>query len=329
MTSDIFSGPARIAVLGAGSLGSVIGGRLAQAGNEVLLVNRNRDFVETVNAGGLVLVERGERETIALRAARDASNEEPFDLVIVLVKSFHTEEAMTASARLFGDDTIVLSLQNGVGHEDTLARFVPAGNLLAGKSWLGGLMTSPGVIEASATGRETVIGEPSGPVSERARAVAALFDAAGLATRVSANIRGVIWDKLLVNTATGALSGITRLDYGNLYDVGEITGIACAAVAEGMAVARALGIELSHAAPEDVWLSVKNGLAFNFKASILQSLEKGSITEIDHINGAIVREGARLGIPTPVNSTLVACIKGIERSLAPKSEADVRRGEEG
>jgi 2-dehydropantoate 2-reductase len=123
-----------------------------------------------------------------------------------------------------------------------------------------------------------------------------------------------MWDKLLVNIATGALSGITRLPYGELYAVPELEVTAMAAVAEAIAVANASGIALETVHPRDAWVKAGSGLPPEFKASMLQSLEKGSVTEVDFINGAVVRAGAKAGVPTPVNATLVACVKGIERA---------------
>ena len=126
---------------------------------------------------------------------------------------------------------------------------------------------------------------------------------------------GTIWDKLLVNVATGALSGITGLAYGPLYRVPEVEACAVAAVTEAMAVAKASGIRLSMTDPREPWVKAGDGLPADFKASMLQSLEKGSVTEIDFVNGSVVRWGARCGVPTPVNQTLVAAMKGIENHM--------------
>ena len=126
-----------------------------------------------------------------------------------------------------------------------------------------------------------------------------------------------MWDKLLINVATGALAGITRLTYGALYAVPEVESCALAAVAEAMAVAKASGVKLSWTEPRGPWLKASDGLPPEFKTSLLQSLEKGTRTEIDFINGSVVRGGERCGVPTPVNRTLVACVKGIERGLEP------------
>jgi 2-dehydropantoate 2-reductase len=307
----------KIHILGAGSLGCAIGGTLAVGGSDVTLIARSREHVDAVNARGLVLrdADGGER-VVRLAAATDARGLSPAELVIVLVKSFHTEAAIDGYKQAVGQDTIVMSLQNGLGHEEVLANAVGHERLLAGKTYVGGVFLAPGVVRAGVPGKLTLIGEPGGGITQRVRRVAAEFERAGLKTTASDNISGVIWDKLLVNTATGALSAITRLAYGPLYAVPELEATAIAAVAEAMAVARAKGVTLSIEEPVNAWRLAGAGLGPDFKASMLQSLEKGSVTEIDFINGAVVREGERLGVPTPVNRTLVACVKGIEKGLS-------------
>ena len=171
-------------------------------------------------------------------------------------------------------------------------------------------------------GKATYIGELDGRITSRANALADTFNAAGLATTVSDNIVGTMWDKLLVNVATGALTGTTGLTYGQLYDEPLLKTTAIAAVAEAIAVAHAAGVTLSTSDPERPWTIAGEGLSPAFKTSMLQSLEKGSITEIDFINGAVVRWGQQRGVPTPVNATLVACIKGIERAMTDRQHRE-------
>jgi 2-dehydropantoate 2-reductase len=306
----------KICVLGAGALGCAIGAALGEAGSEVWLVNRSKAHVEAMKADGLVLVTpQGERR-VAVNAATTCTEVGVVDLVIVLVKSFHTRDAIAGAAPLIGERTVVLSLQNGLGHEDVLAEFVGRQRVLAGKTYVGGVLLAPGRIISGTAGKETIIGELDGSVSDRASAIAAEFNRAGLATTVSDNIVGTMWDKLLVNVSTGALSAITRLPYGALYAVPEVKAAAVAAVAEAMAVARAAGVKLSFNEPEQPWVRAAEGLPADFKASMLQSLEKGSVTEIDFVNGAVVRWGERFKVPTPVNAALVGCVKGIERGLS-------------
>jgi len=303
-------------MLGAGALGSAIGGTLAAGGSDVTLVDIYQAHVDAINANGLRMRVGDAERSVPVRASTDCRGMGIVDLVIVLVKSFHTRAAIEAAApHIVGNDTVVMSLQNGMGHEGILADVVGRGHVMAGKTYVGGVFLEPGRIIAGVNGKETLIGELDGSVSARAKAIAAELERAGLRTLVSDNIVGTIWDKLLINVATGALAGITRLTYGDLYRVPEIEACALAAVAEAIAVAKANGVTLSMHEPRDAWLKASAGLPAEFKTSMLQSLEKNSPTEIDFINGAVVRAGAKAGVPTPVNSTLVACVKGIERGL--------------
>lgn len=305
----------KICVLGAGALGCAIGGVLAEAGCAVTLVTRNAAQVAAIERDGLRLVENGRERSVSVRAVTDSAMLEVMDVVIVLVKSFHTRQAIESARSIVGPDTVVLSLQNGLGHEDILAEVVGREKVLAGKTYVGGVLMAPGHILVGAAGKETVLGELDGSVSSRAKAIRDEFLRAGLHTALSDNIVGVMWDKLLVNVSTGALSSITRLTYGELYKVEQVETCALAAVAEAMAVARACGVALATREPRDAWLKAAVGLPADFKTSMLQSLEKGSATEIDFINGAVVRWGRRCGVPTPINETLVAGIKGIEHHL--------------
>ncbi len=305
----------KICILGAGSLGCAIGGVLTEAGNDVCLVNRNPDQVEAMNGRGLVLGDGGKDRTVKVRAATTVAEVGVVDLVIVLVKSFHTSEAMQSAMSLLGPETVVLSLQNGAGHEDILSDIVGRDRVLAGKTYAGGTQAGVGHVIIGTRGRDTYIGELDGSVSDRVQQISELFNRADLLTHVTTNILGTIWDKLLINVATGALSGITGLTYGDLYQTPEVVDCALAAVAEAMAVAKASDIVLSTTDPRETWVKAADGLPLEFKASILQSLEKGSMTEVDYINGAVVRQGLKLGVPTPINQTLVACIKGVERRL--------------
>jgi 2-dehydropantoate 2-reductase len=301
--------------VGAGALGSTIGGTLAKAGSDVWLIDQYQAHVEAINAAGLRMLE-GTTETIARPKARSsAAGIGPADLVVVLVKSYHTRQAIEAAAAIIGDDTVVMSIQNGMGHEDILAEIVGREKVLAGKTYVGGVLLGPGHVRAGVAGKETVIGELDGRVTERVKRVAAEFNRAELLTEVSENIVGTIWDKLFINVATGAVSGITRLTYGDLYGVPEVEQTAIAAVQEAMDVARAAGVKASFRDARAAWMKAAEGLPPEFKTSMLQSLENGSPTEIDFINGSVVRRGEKTGVPTPVNRTLVALIKGIERGL--------------
>jgi 2-dehydropantoate 2-reductase len=305
----------RICILGAGALGCAIGAGLAEGGADVTLINRNAAHVDAINAYGLRLRDHDGERRVRIKAATSAVRVGPVDLVILLVKSFHTREAMDQAGPLLAPHTLVLSLQNGLGHEDVLAEYVGRERVLAGKTYVGGTLLGPGHIIHGVRGKETVIGELDGRVTDRVRAVAREFERADMLIEISDNIMGTIWDKLLINVATGAVTAISRMPYGDLYGCGPLEAVGVAAVREAMEVAHASGVRLSFTDPYEAWRKAGAGLPVDFRTSMLQSLDKGSVTEVDFVNGAVVDRGARLGIATPVNRTLVACVKGIEAML--------------
>lgn len=319
----------KIAILGAGALGSAIGGVLTEAGNAVWLITHNWAHVEAINQQGLVLRSNGIDRVVKAQAATDciavAKQAGVMDCVVVLVKSAQTQNAVAAALPLIGPHTAVLSLQNGLGHEDVISSIVGKQRVLAGKTYCGGQIIAPGHVICAVQGKDTHIGElgwnGGGAVSPRLQQLANVFNAAGLQTFVTGNIVGTMWDKLFINVATGALSAITGLVYGDLYKQMLLQETGCAAVAEAMAVARALGVRISTTDPLQAWTKAGAGLPYAFKTSMLQTLERGARTEVDYVNGAVVREGARLGVPTPVNQTLWACMQGLEYSLVQPTQA--------
>jgi 2-dehydropantoate 2-reductase len=305
----------KVCVLGAGAMGSSIGGLLANGGSEVYLLDTWAEHVDAINSRGLK-VKMGASEIVAkVRAATDCRGIGPADLIIVLVKSFNTREAIENAGPIIGEKTVIMSLQNGLGNEEIIGEVVGKEHVVGGRTFAGGSVLAPGHVIASTTGKPTYIGELDGAITHRVSLMAEEFKRAGLLITVSSNIVGIMWDKLLVNVATGALCGITGLPYGGLYKMPELRDCALEAVSEGIAVAKAMGVTLSTKEPQEAWFKASEGLPEDFKPSLLQSLEKRLRTEIDFINGAVVRYGEKCKVPTPVNRTLVAGIKGIEYRL--------------
>ena len=302
----------KICMLGAGALGSSIGGVLARGGSDVVFVDRFQAHVDAINAQGLKMCFGDCEKMVRVKAYASCKGLSPVDLIIVLVKSSHTREAIESAGALIGPDTLVMSIQNGLGHEEILAEVVGRERVLAAKTYVGGVFLEPGHVTSGYKGKQTYIGELDGQLTPRLQTVVDEFNRAGLQTTASKNIYGTMWDKLLVNVATGAVCAITRLPYGWLYKVREIEETALAAVAEGIAVAKASDIRLSCEEPGYFWNLAAEGLPADFKTSMLQSLEKGEVTEVDFINGSVVRWGERSLVNTPVNKTLLALIKGIE-----------------
>jgi 2-dehydropantoate 2-reductase len=231
----------RICFLGAGALGSSLGGVLSEAGLDVSLVDPWREHVESLIRSGLRLREGSEERVVRVRAATDCREVGPVDLLILLVKSYNTRVAIEQAGALLANHTVVLSLQNGLGNEETLEDVVGKARLIGGRTFAGGVLLGPGHIMVGRKGKKTYIGELDGSLTDRVQEISRIFTQAGLETLVSPNVVGMMWDKLLINSATGALAGITRLPYGKLYEIPEVRNAGLAAVAEGIAVAQACG----------------------------------------------------------------------------------------
>ncbi len=295
-------------------MGSVIGGLLARDAHTVTLVTRNDDHVEQIRRDGLRLI--GEADmSIPLQAATTCADLSTPDVLIVLVKSFDTQPAIERAAPIVGDHTTVLTLQNGVGCEEIISRVVGSERVIAGRTFVGGRLIGPGVVEYGVSGRRTTIGELDGTRSTRVLDVANAFEAAGMAVDVSTDIVATMWEKLFVNVATGAWSALTGLPYGELSVHPDVRAGAIATVAEAISVANALGIDVTTTDPEVPWRRAWEGLPPGFRASMLQSIDKGSRTEVDVIHGAVCDGGRRAGVPTPINDTLLAAVHGMERRL--------------
>lgn len=317
----------KIVMLGAGALGSTIGGTLAMGGNDVHFVDMWQEHVDLINKDGLHMTNEKEDWYVRVDARTTADTIGEADLVIVLVKSFATKQAVEQlkQTNVIGKNTLVMSLQNGLGNEETIASVIGSENVISGKTYVGGRLIQAGYISAGVQGKWTYIGELNGEITDRTQTVCNVFNDAGLLCEVSDNIKGLIWDKLLINVAAGALCGITRLPYGPLYEEDYIKDVAVAAIQEGIQVAKAAGVVLKSEDPQYPWVAASEGLPGTFKTSILQSLELKRPTEIDFINGSIVEWGKKYGIATPVNQTLVACVKGIEKYIL-KYEPSLKKG---
>jgi len=305
-----------VCVLADGSLGSVVGGVLARSGHAVTLVTRNDAHVAAIRHGGLRLVDDAGERVVDVAATTSADSIDRPDLVIVLVKSFDTRHAIESIRPRLGPDTVVLTLQNGVGCEEEIASVVGQDRVLAGRTFVGGSLIEPGVIEYGVAGRRTVLGELDGSVTDRLQTVAAAFEQAGMAVDISTDIVAMMWEKLFVNVATGAWSALTGLPYGELSVHPDVEAMAIATVAEAIDVARGLGIAVTTTDPSVPWRRAWEGLPYGFKASMLQSVEKGSRTEVDVMHGAVCDGGRRAGVPTPINDALLAAVHGLERRLA-------------
>lgn len=303
----------KIAIVGAGAMGCLYGAKLSTVSeNEVYLIDVWKDHMEAVRSKGLVMEENGDLVTYDRVNGTSDPQEVGFcDLAIVFVKSTLTSMAVKSNKAVFGPETIALTLQNGMGNIDLIRAEIGEQNVIAGTTAHGATMLGPGAMRHAGSGK-TIIGELDGKRTERIKQIAALFTEAGLETDISGNVLGLVWDKLMVNVGINALTGITKLQNGALLDHPEIEALLEAAVSEAQAVAEAKGICLSFQDPIGHTKDVCKATAAN-KSSMLQDILNHKITEIDMINGAIVREGASAGIPTPVNYVLTNLIRFMQK----------------
>lgn len=310
----------KIAIIGAGAMGSLYGAQLSKvADNEVWLLDVWRDHVDSINKNGLILEESG-RDVVYknVHASSDPNDCGVADLAVVFVKSILTKQAVETNRVVFGPDTTVLTLQNGLGNIDTIASVIGEKNVIAGTTAHGATVLGPGHIRfaSHAGGGATVIGELDGKPSSRLDRVKKNFESAGFEMKISDNVLGLVWDKLLVNVGINALTAILRVRNGELLEHAELEELLEQVVAEGAAVAHAMGIKLIN---EDAVAHAKEvaRLTGPNKSSMHQDILAHRRTEIDMINGAIVREGKAHGVPTPVNGVVTDLIKFIE-SYEPK-----------
>lgn len=288
--------------MGAGAVGCYYGGMLARAGVPVTLVGRAQ-HVDAVRARGLVLEIGGARFSVPMEAITEPSGVAEADIVLFCVKSGATEEVGRQIAPHLRPDVTVLNLQNGVDNADRLRPMVGR-TVVPVAVYVATAMAGPGHVQHHGRG-ELVIGPCA-----MGDAIVAQFGAAGIPTRVSDTPMDALWGKVIVNCAYNALSALTQLPYGRLLPMEGVREVMTDVVAECVAVAKASGV---HVAP-DVLASVL-GLAETMpgqRSSTAQDLAAGKPTEIDHLNGLVIRRGAALGIPTPANRVLHTLVKAAE-----------------
>jgi 2-dehydropantoate 2-reductase len=302
----------RVCVVGCGAVGSLFAANLAQLDDvEVWAYDLARDHVDAINANGLRL--SGADEVVGrLRATSDAKELPACDFGIVATKAMHTEAAIAATARAFSDGS-VCTVQNGLGNEEALAAHVS--RVIRGTTFPAGRVVEPGHVQWDVKG-DTTIGpfEPSpAPLAEVER-LADACTRAGLPTTAVADARGPQWRKVIFNAATNPIGALTGLTHGRVCEDPALRKLVTGLVDEGKAVAAAQGIELDADPEQLIDHAARPDVAYDHKASMLQDVESRRETEVDYLNGGIVRFGSELGVPTPLNEAILALVKGLERS---------------
>jgi 2-dehydropantoate 2-reductase len=289
--------------MGAGAVGCYYGAMLARAGHGVTLIGRPQ-HVDAVKRSGLRLQTASFDERIELKAESDPSAARGAQLVLFSVKSPDTEAAGKAMAPFLEKNTAILTLQNGVDNAERLATTLGR-EVIPAVVYVAVEMAGAGHVRHHGRG-ELLIGR--GAASET---IATAFRAAGVPVEISGNVAGELWAKLIVNCAYNALSAIAQLPYGKLVENRDVPAVMRDVVDECLGVARASGVQV----PGDVQQTVQR-LAHTMPgqfSSTAQDLARGKKSEIEHLNGVVVRKGEALGVPTPVNRTLLALVQLLER----------------
>ena len=304
----------KVVIVGAGAMGSLFASYLARILRDLWVYDIWQEHIDAINKEGLLVVRGGEEFRICLKATCNPNEPGIVDLVIFLVKYIHTCQAVQDAAPMIGPGTAVLTLQNGIGNVEILQEVVPAEQILLGLTTLPSELLGPGRIEDSCLGQGDtyfwpLVGEPD----ERAKRICSIFNEAGIHTEISPDIHLKIWKKLVVNCGPSALAAITRLKAGDLAARAETWPILECVVSEIVEVAQRKGIPITKD-EAGVFLRqvIQEGL--DHVPSMLADILKKRKTEVECLNWAVVLEGQKLGIPTPVNQILFYLIRIIEET---------------
>lgn len=308
-----------ILMLGAGAMGSLLGARLSRTEADITLFSTNREHIQAIQTHGLAIEELDGSESHYKLTACDHPHkiQDDADLVIVLVKSYATQEALSSILHRCHASTLFLTLQNGIGNWENIARVVDTESVLLGSTAQGATLLEPGKIRHGGNG-VTFIGEPRGPASHRVHCLVELFRRAGLETHSSDIMEQLIWEKLMVNAGINVITALTGIRNGMIADLETARELSRATVEEAVRVAVARGFEMPGNIMERVF-KVAQATAVN-RSSMGQDVDRKKRTEIDAINGAIVRFGEEEKIPTPVNRTLTQLVKILEAGYLKEKE---------
>jgi 2-dehydropantoate 2-reductase len=302
----------RICIVGCGAVGSLFAANLARLDDvEVWAYDLAEEHVRAINEHGLRL--SGAEEVVGvMRATSNAAELPACDFGIVATKSMHTGSALAATAHAFADGS-VCSVQNGVGNEEEIAAHVA--RVIRGTTFPAGAVVEPGHVRWDVKG-DTTIG-PFEPRPAPVDAIERLADActrAGMPTEAVADARGPQWRKVVFNAATNPIGALTGLTHGRVCEDPALRRLVSAIVTEGKEVCAAQGIELDSDPEELIDYAARPDVAYDHKASMLQDIEARRQTEIDYLNGGIVRYGREHGVRTPLNEAVTALVKGLERT---------------
>ena len=298
----------RIAIVSPGGVGGYYGGMLAKAGHQVSALARGAHLA-AIQANGLrVQGPRGDF-VAPITASANASDLGPADVVLFAVKLYQIDDAARAAIPLFGPDTLGISLLNGIGGAEAANAILPNAPVVGGCAYVSAVIAAPGHIRYTGEMSSMVFGTPDATAPRaHGAAFAAVCQAAGIDARMAEDGRYVLWEKLIGLSANSALTTAARLPAGHLYHDPDVAAVALALMKETAAVARAQGVALPEGT-EEYWLGRLKGFPPGMYASMYHDIARGGPLEVDGLSGHVVREGRRLGVPTPHHAALYAVLK--------------------
>jgi len=306
-----------VAVLGAGAMGCLFGGLLAEKGLKVSLIDVWKEHIDAINKNGLKMDGFGGDRFIKINATNDPKSISPVDVVIVMCKATALEQALTNAKSIVGDKTVLMSFQNGIGHEAIMQNIVGIDKVLGGTTTQASNILGPGHIKNHAS-LPSWIGEYEGGLSDRVKDIAETFTAHGLETIASDNVKKRKWMKLFALTAVGPLSAIFDMHHTELYVTNKESKLARELgkqiILETRKVAQADGVEVSEDECLEMFLKIVDSNQTN-KSSMAFDIQYKRKSEIDFINGSVSKIGKKHGVPTPLNDMLYKIIKVKEGSF--------------
>jgi 2-dehydropantoate 2-reductase len=301
----------RVVIVGPGAMGCLYAALFTKKKlAEVWLLDKNPQRAKKISESGINVEGLGQPFNVKVNITCQIKDIPPCELVILSVKSYDTEAVIKTIEPLLGKDTNVLTLQNGLGNIEMISELMDKDQVLGGVTSNGVTLIADGHICFAGKG-ETVIGKIGGQLTVPMRSIRELFNKAGLSTRLSKDINGIIWSKLIINVGINALSALTRLSNGQLIESPGTRELLSLVVTEAVKIAKKKRIKLIYDDPIQKVESVCKATASNL-SSMLQDVLKKRKTEVDYINGAIVRQGKSLSIPTPANMILTDLIQAVE-----------------
>ncbi len=309
----------KVVVVGAGAMGGLFGGLLAEGGLDVTLVDAWPEHIARIKDKGIRIVGVGGDRDIKVKATTDGREIKAADVVLFQCKAFANESAANSVKHLFGNGTVAITFQNGLGNEQALGAILGAENVIGGLTAQAGLAEGPGIVRNFGD-LPTHIGEFGGGLSDRAVAIAKAFTAHGLPVTASAEIKREKWKKLLGNVALGAISAVTDLRSVEIMRIPELQEIVFRAVDEAAAVAKHEGVALDVAEARSVLMKLvdtSGGGTGNSKSSMREDIIRKRPTEIDTIHGAVAKLARQHGVATPTIDTMVAMVKGVQSVYLP------------